>query len=342
MTRPTPAVVPARMTCPTLPLVPARPVTTGSALASAQPVTTGPALASARPVTTGPALASARPVTTGDVQQTVNLRTNTEKAMNVPHPPGRPPVTGLPRRYRRFLRAVPALALAASLAAVAGCSSSAEADDLRTPCGLVVDGSGSGAAGGRGFDAEAKLKATLVPFLTERHCGTLSFAPVTRSSQTSSCRVGDVDLNPPGDEMSDRDSMRRSARLRAAQGALAMLKCARTQGGSDVIGALARIGDAVPSGKGTPSLLVVSDFEQADKEFTLRVREIATEESRERAVDTLLGDRGVPGIAGMDVYPVGYGMSHDAKPSEYRPFDAFWSEILTGRAKAHVHDDYRK
>ncbi|MEU2668822.1 hypothetical protein ABZ622_08095 [Streptomyces sp. NPDC007164] len=262
--------------------------------------------------------------------------------MNVPHPPGRPTATGLPRRSGRFRRAVPALALVASLAAVAGCSASAEADDLRTPCGLVVDGSGSGSAGGRGFDAEAKLKSTLVPFLTERHCGTLSFAPVTRSSQTSSCRVGDIDLDPPGDEMSDRDSMRRSARVLAAKGALTMLKCARTQGGSDVIGALARIGDAMPSGKGTPSLLVVSDFEQADKEFTLRADEIATEESRERAVDTLLGDRGVPGITGMDVYPVGYGMSRDAKPSEYRPFDAFWSEILSGRAKAHVHDDYRK
>ncbi|MFD7492420.1 hypothetical protein ACFV8T_08365 [Streptomyces sp. NPDC059832] len=262
--------------------------------------------------------------------------------MNVPHPPGRPPVAGPPHRSGRFRRAASALVLAASIAAVAGCSSSSGGEELRTPCGLVVDGSGSGAAGSRGFDAEAKLKSTLVPFLTERHCGTLAFAPVTRSSQTSSCRVGDIDLDPPGDETSDRDSMRRSARVLALKGALTMLKCARTQGGSDVLGGLARIGDAMPSGKGTPSLLVVSDFEQADKEFTLRVGEIATEESRERAVDTLLGDRGVPGITGMDVYPVGYGMRHDARPSEYRPFDAFWSEILSGRAKAHVHDDYRK
>ncbi|MFG2595612.1 hypothetical protein [Streptomyces sp. NPDC048462] len=261
--------------------------------------------------------------------------------MNVPPSPGRPHTTKPPHRPGLARWAVPALAVAAGLAAVTGCSS-AVADDLRTPCGLVVDGSGSGAAGDRGFDAEAKLKSTLVRFLTERHCGTLAFAPVTRSSQTSTCRVGDVDLDPPADETTDRDSMRKSSRILALKGALTMLKCARTQGGSDVLGALARIGDAVRPGNGTPSLLVVSDFEQADVEFTLRVREIATEQSRERVIDTLLEDRGVPGISGMNVYPVGYGMRHNAKPGEYRPFDAFWSEILSERAKSHVHDDYRK
>ncbi|MFF9573337.1 hypothetical protein [Streptomyces sp. NPDC014685] len=295
-----------------------------------------------------PVRAARGPVTADAFQETANPRTNTERAMNVPHPPGRPPVAAIspPRRSGRFRRTARALALAASLAvsfaAVTGCTASAEADAPRTPCGLVIDGSGSGAAGGRGFDAEAKLKSTLVPFLTDRDCGTLAFAPVTRSSQTSSCRVGDVDLDPPADETTDRDRLRRSARILAVRGALTMLECARTQGGSDVLGALARIGEAMPSGEETPSLLVVSDFEQADKEFTLRVSEIGTEESRERAVDTLLGARGVPGIAGMDVYPVGYGMRHDARPSEYRPFDAFWSEILSRRAKAHVHDDYRK
>ncbi|MFB6501373.1 MULTISPECIES: hypothetical protein [unclassified Streptomyces] len=304
-----------------------------------------PVRAARRPVTAAPARTAWRPVTADALQETANHRTNTERAMNVPHPPGRPhDVAVPPRRSGRFRRTARALALAASLmassAAVTGCTAPAEA--LRTPCGLVIDGSGSGASGGRGFDAEAKLKSTLVPFLTDRSCGTLAFAPVTRSSQTSSCRVADVDLDPPADETTDRDSLRRSVRVTAIKNALTMLECARTQGGSDVLGALARIGEAMPSGKETPSLLVVSDFEQADKEFTLRVSEIATDESRERAVDTLLGARGVPGIAGMDVYPVGYGMRHDAKPSEYRPFDAFWTEILSRRAKAHVHDDYRK
>lgn len=86
----------------------------------------------------------------------------------------------------------------------------------------------------------------------------------------------------------------------------------------------------------------MSDFEQADPEFTLRTGEITTEKSRGQVVEKLLDERGVPGIAGMNVYPVGYGMRHDARPSEYQSFDAFWSEILSGRAKAHVHDDYRK
>lgn len=277
-----------------------------------------------------------------DCRRTVNHRTHMESAMNLPHLPGRPPATRLPRRSGRLRRGVPALLLTAVLAATAGCSSSAEADGLRTPCGLVIDGSGSGDADGKGFDAKAKLESTLVPFLTGRHCGTIAFVPVTRSSQTSSCRVGDIDLDPPGDATSDHESMRRTARVLALKGAVAMLKCARTQGGSDVLGALARIGDAMPSHRGTPSLLVVSDFEQADPEFTLRTGEITTEKSRGQVVEKLLDERGVPGIAGMNVYPVGYGMRHDARPSEYQSFDAFWSEILSGRAKAHVHDDYRK
>ncbi|MEV8451288.1 hypothetical protein AB0467_01475 [Streptomyces sp. NPDC052095] len=263
--------------------------------------------------------------------------------MDAIHPPG----TASPHRAGRFRRTVPVLALGALLMAVTGCTASAEADAPRTPCGLVIDGSGSGAADGRGFDAQAKLRSSLVPFLVDQKCGSLAFAPVTRSSQTSSCRVDEVDLDPPGDETADRDTMRRAARVRAIEEALKMLKCARTQNGSDVLGALARIGEAMPSGKEgkegkAPSLLVVSDFEQADKEFTLRAGDIATDQGRERAVDTLLGARGVPPIAGMDVYPVGYGMRYGARPSEYRPFDAFWSEVLSGRAKARVHDKYRK
>jgi hypothetical protein len=33
-------------------------------------------------------------------------------------------------------------------------------------------------------------------------------------------------------------------------------------------------------------------------------------------------------------------MDRKGKPSDYRAFDAFWTDILTKRAKAHVHDDY--
>ena len=78
------------------------------------------------------------------------------------------------------------LPLVCALGALVSCSKQEEA--LTTPCGLVIDGSGSAAAAKEGFDSEAKLKDTLGGFLTDQKCGTLDFAPVTRSSRSSSCR----------------------------------------------------------------------------------------------------------------------------------------------------------
>ncbi|MEW2274918.1 hypothetical protein CQW39_02990 [Streptomyces griseofuscus] len=240
------------------------------------------------------------------------------------------------RAARRLAVLVP---LVCALGALVSCSKQEEA--LTTPCGLVIDGSGSAAAAKEGFDSESKLKDTLGGFLTDQKCGTLDFAPVTRSSRSSSCRQDEVDLDPPHDATTDQKTQRADAQRDAAVAALAELKCARTQNGSDVWGALTRIGEAVPTGGPTPKLLVVSDFDQADPEFHLSRQDITTKTARAKVIDSLVDKRGMPGIKGMEVFPVGLGMQYKAKPSEAADFDSFWTEALEGRAKAHVDDKYR-
>ncbi|MEU0475764.1 hypothetical protein ACFW5S_02450 [Streptomyces olivaceus] len=253
----------------------------------------------------------------------------------------------VPDSRRAGLRRTAALAPAVVLlAALVSCTS--PPDPLDTPCGVVVDGSGSGSSED-GFDAEAKLKSSLLPFLDEQGCGSVEFAPITRSSRSSPCRVADVDLDPPGNETTDRDRARAKARSLAAQRALEELECARTQDGSDVWGALDRIGAAV-SGDGAgggggdgsgAKLLVVSDFDQADKDFNLYKADLSTEQKRTSVIDTLVEQRGLPGLKDMHVYPVGLGMQYHGRPSESADFEALWAEILEGRAQAHVDYDYR-
>ncbi|MFD6323039.1 hypothetical protein ACFWOL_09215 [Streptomyces sp. NPDC058442] len=236
---------------------------------------------------------------------------------------------------RRTAALVPAVGL---LAALVSCTS--PPDPLTTPCGVVVDGSGSGSSEG-GFDAEAKLKSSLLPFLDEQKCGTVEFAPITRSSKSSPCQVAEVDLDPPGSETTDQDSARAKARGVAGKKALEELECARTQDGSDVWGALDRISEAMPGDGPDARLLVVSDFAQTDKEFRISRADLSTAQKRETVLDTLVKQRGLPGLKGMHVYPVGLGMQYDGRPSESEDFEAFWAEMLEGRAQAHVHYDYR-
>ncbi|WP_234328197.1 hypothetical protein [Streptomyces sp. NRRL S-37] len=237
---------------------------------------------------------------------------------------------------RRVAVLVPAAGL---LAALVSCTS--QPDPLTTPCGVVVDGSGSGAATAKGFDAEAKLKNSLMPFLEEQQCGTVEFAPITRSSKSSSCQVAEVDLDPPGSETTDQESARAASRVVAGKKALEELECARTQNGSDVWGALDRISEMMPGDGPDAKLLVVSDFDQADKEFRISRSDLSTARKRETVIDTLVEQRGLPGLKGMHVYPVGLGMQYNGRPSESEDFEAFWAQMLEGRAQAHVHYDYR-
>ncbi len=262
---------------------------------------------------------------------------------SVPH--DREPDTRTGSRPRRAPRHRPTSGLLAliSAAAVLGgltaCTSAPEA--LTTPCGVVIDGSGSGDATKNGFNAEAKLKAELLPFLEDQECGTVDFAPITYTSQISSCKVDRVDLDPPHKETTDQDSQRERARVRAAGEALEELKCARRERpGSDVWGALDRIASVMPSDGPDAKLLVVSDFEQADPEFSLGKADLTTPESRDKVIDSLVKERGVPAVKGMTVYTVGFGMKFGDRPSEYEDFEAFWNEVLEGRAKADVDNSY--
>ncbi|MGW7311463.1 hypothetical protein ACWGI1_38690 [Streptomyces sp. NPDC054835] len=247
-----------------------------------------------------------------------------------------------PPRARRPVRPLAAvLPLAALLIAATGCSSQ-KADTLDAACAVVLDGSGSGSAA-HGFDAKAKLDATIVPFMKEQRCRSMAYAPITSSSKASPCHADDVDLDPATESTDDVEAVRHEARVQAVLAAHRMLACAsRTDGGSDVLGGIARAAETLDSGGGRKVLLVVSDFEQYDPEFGLTAKSIATPEARGKSVDKLMRSRGVPPITGMDVFPVGYGMNRKAKPSEFEPFDAFWTEILTKRGKARVHDDYRR
>ncbi|NEA47933.1 hypothetical protein [Streptomyces sp. SID10815] len=251
----------------------------------------------------------------------------------------RPTTTGRRSTVRAARRLAAVVPLMCALAALTSCSKQEEA--LTTPCGLVIDGSGSGAAKG-GFDAEAKLKDSLIGFLDEQKCGTLDYAPITRSSRSSTCREDQVDLDPPHGATTDQKTQRANARQAAAGAALDELACARKDGGSDVWGALARIGEAVPSGGPVPKLLVVSDFDQADPEFVLSRKDISTKARRAGVIDSLVKARGLPGIKGMDVFPVGLGMQFRANPSKADDFEAFWTEAIEGRAEAHVDNEYKR
>ncbi|MFE4546098.1 MULTISPECIES: hypothetical protein [unclassified Streptomyces] len=243
----------------------------------------------------------------------------------------------------------PRIALLAALAlGLTGCSdmpwSGGDKSARSVPCGVVVDGSGSGTSDTTGVDVKKKLQQTLVPFLDDRHCSSLAYAPVTVSSWTSSCRHSPVDLNPkPVSDTSDPEVLRQRARITAINAAAEMLDCARGQNGSDVLGALARIAQSLRENHGTAAdgaaVLAVSDFEQADPEFRISKESLTTASERTKAVKKLLNGRKLPALRGMDLYTVGYGKSPTRKPSTYEGFDQFWTDILTTRAKAHVHHD---
>lgn len=152
-----------------------------------------------------------------------------------------------PHPLRRPARPLTVLLLAAALLASAGCVTGDKPQALDTTCAVVVDGSGSGSAN-KGFDAKAKLNASIVPFMKDQHCGSLAYAPITASSKASPCHISDVDLDPPSESTDDVEAIRQNARVKAVAGAHAMLTCAHdTNGGSDVLGGIARAAEALPS-----------------------------------------------------------------------------------------------
>ncbi|WP_231634080.1 hypothetical protein, partial [Streptomyces clavuligerus] len=270
------------------------------------------------------------------------------------------------RTARPARRAAPALVLVlTTLLTGSACGLLNEESERYTrACGVVVDGSGSGSAGRTGFDARAKLRGSLERFLTDTGCRTLAFAPITRASQSSKCQANTVDLDPELAATEDREHYRGQLRADALKTAGELLTCAQRQRpGSDVVGALSRMAQHRPSGerpaegsgegtgtgpdtgpggrKGSFAVLVVSDFEQNDDDFTMSGQNLATEQGRAEAIGRLLSSNGTPDLSGADLYPVGYGMKHKTRPAAYQRFDAFWTELLEGRLKARVHTTYR-
>ncbi|MER6139480.1 hypothetical protein ABT174_05395 [Streptomyces sparsogenes] len=242
---------------------------------------------------------------------------------------------------RRVLPAALVLALAAAGTACDAMSN--EPERYSQACGVVVDGSGSALDTKTGFDAEAKLKARLDTFLKDRKCRKTSFAPITKVSMASKCQVSPLDLDPDGSKTSDRDRTRKALRAVALSSALKLLHCAQKQEpGSDVLGGLSRIALTKPSGDDASfDVLVVSDFDQGDPDFRLGRQDLSTDASREKTADGFLKSHGKPELSGADIYPVGYGMKYHTDTSRYEQFNAFWTEVLEGRVKAHVHTDYR-
>ncbi|MDT0318975.1 hypothetical protein [Streptomyces millisiae] len=252
-------------------------------------------------------------------------------------------------RRRALGAALPAATLAAALVVgTTGCGAIGEAlgtsvDRYSAACAVVVDGSGSGDPAPEGFDAEVKLHTTLPDFLADLECGTLAFAPITSASQFSSCQAEEVELDPEGDPTLDREEVRAAQRAVAEGVATELLDCARTtQPGSDVLGALNRVSGSAPGDGEAFHILVVSDFIQSDVGSGLDEQDLTTPESRAAVIDGLAEQGRLPRLADAVVYPAGYGMRFSRQPADYADFDAFWTELLEGRADADVDDTYRR
>ncbi|MFC9286784.1 hypothetical protein [Streptomyces sp. NPDC057052] len=110
-------------------------------------------------------------------------------------------------------------ALGATALLLTGCGVLDGPDRLSADCTVVVDGSGSGADSENGFRAKEKLKATVPGFLADQKCRYVSYAPITAASAASSCQVPRMDLDPDGDQRSDRESLWKQTRGRAQAGA---------------------------------------------------------------------------------------------------------------------------
>jgi hypothetical protein len=245
----------------------------------------------------------------------------------------------------RAVRRSAAVTVAAALVccAASACSSlSGEPERYTQACGVVLDGSGSASASPGGFDSKAKLEEKLTPFLTDNKCRKVSFGPITKVSQASTCQVSTVDIDPDLSDNADREQVRKQEQLLALAAAEKMLSCAQKQEpGSDVLGGLARIAQDRPSGDGTFDVLVVSDFDHNEPDFRLGKQDLSTSAKRDSVIDSLLSTHGTPDLKGVDIYPVGYGMKYKTSVTRYQQFDAFWKELLEGRVKAHVHTTYR-
>jgi hypothetical protein len=216
-------------------------------------------------------------------------------------------------------------------------------DRLTGSCGVVVDGSPSGAAK-TGFDVVAQLRQELPAFLSRAGCKTVAFAPIDGSSETSPCAARPVDVDPDVKNGTvNRDSLWARKRAEVLSRAEGVVTCIRTDprssAGSDVLGGLKRILRDRPA-DGTYPVLVVSDFVNNDHNFSLSPTggtDIRTPQRRTAVLGALQKRDRIPDLADVEVFTAGYGINMHAVPEQFTVFDAFWQELMKERAQC---DDF--
>ncbi|GAB3968100.1 hypothetical protein GCM10029978_036870 [Actinoallomurus acanthiterrae] len=197
---------------------------------------------------------------------------------------------------------------------------------MTAPCGVLVDGSGSGA----NFHPAQLLTEYADDFLFKNKCRDVAFGPITGASEESTCEIPAVDIDPddlpPG---ADRGAVRRGARTDAVNAARKMLACAQGKGqvkGSDVIGGVARIVRQRPEGSGTYHVLVVSDFAASDATTDLYTANLADPAVRGALVRKAAGR--MQDLAGVALTTRGFGAGISAQPAKFGPFTQFWTELI--------------
>ncbi len=235
------------------------------------------------------------------------------------------------RKSALFSQAAIAVALCSGLTfSVSACS--AQGATFSSPCGVVIDGSASGAK----FDATKRLNDLLPGFLLDKTCKTLTFVPLDGSSQGSVCSARDIDLNPDLGGDTDPNAVRTERRAKALSLAESVLACARKSplsvGGSDILGALARAVTQRPDGTGTYHVLVVSDLIEDDGTVNLyRTDSIGTPERRANLI-SYLGQHGrIPNMTDMSLEISDRGRNYSSNPADSVNFTAFWAALFASK-----------
>jgi hypothetical protein len=210
-------------------------------------------------------------------------------------------------------------------------------DRLSGSCGIVMDGSGTGAPG-TGMDTPGIAAKIVEPFLYSTKCRYVAFAPIDGASRTSVCRGETVDLDPDtlheghADIPNGRRDMRDSAQRKVQEIYNCIAKDPRSVHASDVLGGLWVIASNRPVDTGKYTVLVISDFAQADKNVSVYSSDLSTPASRTALEDRLVKADLIPDMTGIDVQYAGYGQMVDKDPAKVAGFDAFWQEVMIGRA----------
>ncbi|MGC5321159.1 hypothetical protein ACPXB5_20750 [Micromonospora arida] len=207
---------------------------------------------------------------------------------------------------------------------------------LSAPCGIAVDGSGSGNQK-NGFAAEQEVQRTVVTFLRDKGCRRISFAPIGTASEGHRCTHGVVDVDPDAGGTVDREKLRDQRRVAVRGQAAKLLECIRKDTvsgrGSDVLGGLKVLAKNRPAGDGTYHLLVISDFIVSGPEGSLGRKDLSTPAKRTAVIRDYANDQGLPDLSGAEITTAGYGKLFSADAARMDDFDAFWNELLITEAK---------